>query len=186
MFHVVVFKLIHLSWTKKYGFNYVRRLSVAQLSGMPIYTVVYVADPEPSDATAPNSESDAAPPAPEISLRPAAMFQLVEEPDSNRTAITPSAPSPSPAPCGPPVLPDYVSAEALEDAIPCTAECNDLCSVCLTPFALDSVLRKLPGCAHRFHLACVDQWLQLRGTCPYCRKDCREKLLEAPEVAIGG
>ncbi|RAL42798.1 hypothetical protein DM860_009305 [Cuscuta australis] len=43
------------------------------------------------------------------------------------------------------------------------------CSVCLTEFAPDAVINRLP-CGHVFHTACVEKWFQYWNfTCPLCR-----------------
>ncbi|KAF7287976.1 hypothetical protein GWI33_000036 [Rhynchophorus ferrugineus] len=44
------------------------------------------------------------------------------------------------------------------------------CAVCLDSFKQNDYLKNLP-CNHRFHVCCVDQWLQLHSTCPLCRHD---------------
>ncbi|WVZ48948.1 hypothetical protein U9M48_000334 [Paspalum notatum var. saurae] len=46
------------------------------------------------------------------------------------------------------------------------------CSVCLSEMMADggeAALRVVRPCGHRFHAACVDQWLRRRGTWPMCR-----------------
>ncbi|KAK8921432.1 putative RING-H2 finger protein ATL71 [Platanthera zijinensis] len=43
------------------------------------------------------------------------------------------------------------------------------CSVCLTDYADDDVLRVLQECGHLFHVRCVDPWLRMHRTCPMCR-----------------
>ena len=41
------------------------------------------------------------------------------------------------------------------------------CRVCLRPYRLNEQLRKLPGCKHKFHLECIDNWLlSSHPTCP--------------------
>lgn len=44
------------------------------------------------------------------------------------------------------------------------------CPICLVEFEAEDAVTHLPGCAHLFHLHCIDAWL-LRGhlTCPLCR-----------------
>ena len=42
------------------------------------------------------------------------------------------------------------------------------CAICLEPYAAGDELRKLP-CDHTFHKPCLDNWLKINGTCPYCR-----------------
>lgn len=62
-----------------------------------------------------------------------------------------------------------------EDAVARTSAtsifCGDQpgqCAVCLSDFAAGDSLRTL-HCAHRFHMACVDQWLSHSGQCPVCK-----------------
>ncbi|KGN62717.1 RING-H2 finger protein ATL54 [Cucumis sativus] len=43
------------------------------------------------------------------------------------------------------------------------------CSVCLSEFQEDEMLRLLPKCSHAFHIGCVDTWLRTHTTCPLCR-----------------
>lgn len=47
------------------------------------------------------------------------------------------------------------------------------CMVCMETFNEGEALRTLP-CLHRYHAACVDQWLQRRPECPICKRDIRE------------
>lgn len=47
-------------------------------------------------------------------------------------------------------------------------DCRVKCLVCQFGYEKDEVLRKLP-CSHCFHSECVDQWLQTKDFCPYCR-----------------
>uniref|UniRef100_A0A0D9VPL4 RING-type E3 ubiquitin transferase n=1 Tax=Leersia perrieri TaxID=77586 RepID=A0A0D9VPL4_9ORYZ len=43
------------------------------------------------------------------------------------------------------------------------------CAVCLSEFARDERLKLLPGCAHAFHIDCIDTWLHHNVSCPLCR-----------------
>ncbi|KAJ3700141.1 hypothetical protein LUZ61_003846 [Rhynchospora tenuis] len=43
------------------------------------------------------------------------------------------------------------------------------CTVCLTDYKKDDILRILPICTHTFHLVCIDQWLKQHSTCPISR-----------------
>lgn len=47
------------------------------------------------------------------------------------------------------------------------------CSICLCDYDTDDNLRQLPcsSGAHMFHVACVDEWLMRRRSCPICRED---------------
>lgn len=42
------------------------------------------------------------------------------------------------------------------------------CVVCQESAVTDEKLRTLP-CLHRFHVACIDQWLAMATTCPVCK-----------------
>ncbi|KAL5976826.1 hypothetical protein ACLOJK_021160 [Asimina triloba] len=43
------------------------------------------------------------------------------------------------------------------------------CSVCLSKFEDNEILRLLPKCKHAFHIGCVDKWLESHSSCPLCR-----------------
>lgn len=47
-------------------------------------------------------------------------------------------------------------------------DCEVKCLVCQFPYEEEECLRRLP-CGHCFHKQCVDQWLQAKDFCPYCR-----------------
>mmetsp|Transcript_6442 Transcript_6442/g.11513 ORF Transcript_6442/g.11513 Transcript_6442/m.11513 type:complete len:165 (-) Transcript_6442:122-616(-) len=44
------------------------------------------------------------------------------------------------------------------------------CSICMEEFAVGDKQRTMP-CFHRFHQACLDEWLTRNGTCPICKFD---------------
>ena len=44
-----------------------------------------------------------------------------------------------------------------------------LCSICLSEFEKDDVLKRIPACNHEFHKACIEQWLFNHTNCPMCR-----------------
>lgn len=46
---------------------------------------------------------------------------------------------------------------------------EEQCAICLNEFEDNDSLRTL-RCAHRFHMACVDQWLSHSGQCPVCKR----------------
>ncbi|CAL5038840.1 unnamed protein product [Urochloa decumbens] len=43
------------------------------------------------------------------------------------------------------------------------------CAVCLEAMKAGEVARRLPACAHAFHVGCIDMWLDSHATCPVCR-----------------
>ncbi|XP_076888919.1 putative RING-H2 finger protein ATL21A [Bidens hawaiensis] len=43
------------------------------------------------------------------------------------------------------------------------------CSICLTDYNVEDIVRCIPECRHCFHADCIDEWLRVRGTCPVCR-----------------
>merc|ERR1719440_1675962 len=51
----------------------------------------------------------------------------------------------------------------------CSSDARDQCSVCLMDFDQGDSLRTLE-CTHRFHMACIDQWLAQSGQCPVCKQ----------------
>jgi hypothetical protein len=50
------------------------------------------------------------------------------------------------------------------------ASTSSECAVCLSEFAERERVRLLPGCAHAFHIDCIDTWLQGSARCPFCRR----------------
>ncbi|XVE68618.1 hypothetical protein DITRI_Ditri09bG0082900 [Diplodiscus trichospermus] len=48
------------------------------------------------------------------------------------------------------------------------------CTVCLSEYHDEDILRILPYCGHSFHVTCIDIWLQQHSTCPVCRISLRE------------
>ncbi|KAL8160564.1 hypothetical protein V2J09_002101 [Rumex salicifolius] len=43
------------------------------------------------------------------------------------------------------------------------------CPICLLDYQPKEIMKTLPGCLHRFHADCIDQWLCSDATCPICR-----------------
>jgi len=54
---------------------------------------------------------------------------------------------------------------ALKDANSCE------CSICMSEFHVDTIVKKLPPCNHIFHCDCIDAWLRLHNSCPVCRTE---------------
>ena len=48
---------------------------------------------------------------------------------------------------------------------------DEVCAICLGRFRMQDDVRVLGICEHVFHLGCIDQWLTLSATCPYCKRD---------------
>ena len=46
---------------------------------------------------------------------------------------------------------------------------ENCCAICLSDYEPGEQLRVLP-CGHRFHKACVDEWLRVNASCPTCRQ----------------
>lgn len=49
------------------------------------------------------------------------------------------------------------------------ADADAMCSICLSEYRDGEMLRVMPECRHRFHVACLDAWLRRNGSCPVCR-----------------
>ncbi|KAL2326077.1 hypothetical protein Fmac_025135 [Flemingia macrophylla] len=45
-----------------------------------------------------------------------------------------------------------------------------LCSICLDEVPLRKAIRMPPPCSHIFHGGCISKWLNIRNTCPLCRR----------------
>jgi len=60
------------------------------------------------------------------------------------------------------------------------AETTDrTCSICITELQPGEAVRQIP-CNHLFHVACLDQWLQINARCPNCVQAIRAELPDAP------
>lgn len=62
---------------------------------------------------------------------------------------------------------DLISSPASSDSDP-----SACCSICLCDFEFGDQLRALP-CMHKYHRACVDDWLARSSCCPECNTNCR-------------
>lgn len=48
-------------------------------------------------------------------------------------------------------------------------EPESTCSICLSEFIEGENIKMLPNCNHAFHPDCIDEWLEKRCNCPFCR-----------------
>lgn len=70
------------------------------------------------------------------------------------------------------VVPENEESETAED---------ELCLICRASFEEGDILRQLNNCPHYFHCNCIDNWFELRNTCPVCRHvitEIREESIE--------
>ncbi|XP_057488390.1 RING-H2 finger protein ATL54-like [Actinidia eriantha] len=58
------------------------------------------------------------------------------------------------------------------------------CSVCLSEFQEDEILRLLPKCSHAFHIPCIDTWLRSHTNCPMCRAGIVSNTADLPPLPI--
>lgn len=56
------------------------------------------------------------------------------------------------------------------------------CVICLGEFVGGEKVRVLPKCDHKFHVECVDVWLEAHSSCPTCRRS----LADAAMMVGGG
>ncbi|XP_062186039.1 RING-H2 finger protein ATL67-like [Phragmites australis] len=49
------------------------------------------------------------------------------------------------------------------------ADADAMCSICLSEYRDGEMLRVMPECRHRFHVACLHAWLRRSASCPVCR-----------------
>ena len=83
---------------------------------------------------------------------------------------------------------DSISKEALEslpvvefkDSNISTEDAN--CGICLCSYESNDLIKLLP-CGHHFHSDCIDQWLSVNKTCPYCKQPADK--LATPEKITG-
>lgn len=59
--------------------------------------------------------------------------------------------------------------------LPGSAMLEESCQVCMGPYEEEEMVLTLP-CFHRYHSACIEQWLRERPTCPMCLKNVLEHL----------
>lgn len=57
-----------------------------------------------------------------------------------------------------------------------SSEEDTQCSICLSEYQENEVLRIMPKCGHSFHLSCIDIWLRKQSTCPVCRLSVQESI----------
>lgn len=62
--------------------------------------------------------------------------------------------------------------------VPAQACTGVSCTICLQAFN-DYALRMF-SCPHMFHAACIDTWLNRKNTCPNCRTECEDTVLDEP------
>ncbi|XVE98528.1 hypothetical protein REPUB_Repub03eG0113600 [Reevesia pubescens] len=53
-----------------------------------------------------------------------------------------------------------------------------VCCICLAKYANNDDLRELP-CSHFMHKDCVDKWLKINASCPLCKSEVGENILDA-------
>ena len=51
----------------------------------------------------------------------------------------------------------------------CSDDTKEECPICLGSISTQDNAVMMPGCSHVFHEGCVDKWVNLHSTCPYCR-----------------
>ncbi|XP_057844444.2 RING-H2 finger protein ATL47-like [Cryptomeria japonica] len=56
-----------------------------------------------------------------------------------------------------------------------------MCVICCSKFKQNEKGRELPKCNHRFHVNCVDKWLELQSTCPLCRINVEDAISDEQE-----
>lgn len=42
------------------------------------------------------------------------------------------------------------------------------CAICLSEFEIGCQIKTLP-CAHKYHVDCIDKWLETQNKCPICK-----------------
>ncbi|CAL5055004.1 unnamed protein product [Urochloa decumbens] len=120
-----------------------------------------------------------------------AVFGLARFPfhDGGGSSASPDAPRPDEVKAQLPAV-EYAELVAQLRSSPAAYACHpdsgedgeEACIVCLETVDASDEVRRLGNCAHAFHRACIDRWIDLgRGTCPLCRAD----LLPRPRGRAG-
>ena len=61
---------------------------------------------------------------------------------------------------------------ALDGETAFNAELPTTCSICISDFHRDDLVRRVGGCKHVFHSMCLEKWLmQYQARCPLCNLD---------------
>jgi hypothetical protein len=89
------------------------------------------------------------------------------------TVVTPSPPAISGAPgTTGPTAPTPGSGEPAQ------------CAICYDDVGDNPQSARCLPCGHIFHVQCLSRWLEINGTCPYCRRDFGALWLKAPFRAV--
>jgi hypothetical protein len=48
---------------------------------------------------------------------------------------------------------------------------DKLCSICLSKYTEEECIYESKICKHHFHFSCINHWLNIKTSCPLCRKD---------------
>ncbi|KAJ4828249.1 hypothetical protein Tsubulata_051260 [Turnera subulata] len=59
-----------------------------------------------------------------------------------------------------------------------------VCCICLAKYSNNDELRELP-CSHFFHKDCVDKWLKINASCPLCKIEVGETLVDSGSGSTG-
>jgi hypothetical protein len=86
-----------------------------------------------------------------------------------------------------PVRPTAAQIEAGSEVIQgSTVTEGTMCTICQenapSPRDTPSEWRRLRGCSHLFHKACIDRWYTRNAHCPVCRSDIRGHTAQAPSA----
>ncbi|XP_062231949.1 RING-H2 finger protein ATL67-like [Phragmites australis] len=102
-----------------------------------------------------------------ISITVPRVVFVAEDYDSPGSSSRGAAAAASPVGLDPAVIASYPRVPFSRAAAGADAEAA--CSICLSEYREGEMLRVMPECRHRFHLACLDAWLRRSASCPVCR-----------------
>lgn len=92
---------------------------------------------------------------------------FVADDESPGSSSRGTAAAASPVGLDPAVIASYPRVPFSRAAAGADAEVS--CSICLSEYRDGEMLRVMPECRHKFHLACLDAWLRRSASCPVCR-----------------